>query len=219
MSLTRIQIVNLALDQAGLDTSYQAKARNWLNFVTQKLAGQYNYKFYLETASDVPFVQNITSYNLPADFSKTDTIYRVSSTGTLGDQIFVLESYRFDQYARGLAGDPSLAMVDTEAGVIRFNTLPTSTTATSFRLRYFKKPATLSLDNTDDAVVPDFKDQNVLVQELMQMAYENLDDERFSDKRAEAKDANQKLQRNEFQAVDTGQIDLSHANFVRRRRR
>ncbi len=221
MALDRIGIVNLALDQAGLDSSFQTKARGWLNFVTQKLAEQYNYKFYRTTASDVPYIAGTKTYALPTSpaFQKADTVYRVNSDGSLGDQIFLMDSYRFDQYARGYTGDPTLALIDTKLNTITFNNTPASTTATSYRLTYFMKPAVLSTSNADDAVVPDFIDQNVLIQELMKMAYEHQDDERYQEKNQDALKANQMLQRNQFQATDTGLMDLSHSQFKPRRRR
>jgi len=219
MALDRIGIVNLALDQAGLDTSFQTKARGWLNYVTQSLADNYNYRFYRKVASDVPYLAGVKTYNLPTGFSKIDTIYRVSQDGSLGDQIFVMEPYAFDQYARGYTGDPTLALIDTRLLTITFNNTPSTTTSTSYRLSYFVQPAVLSTNSTDDAVIPDFQDQNVLIQELMKMAYEHQDDDRYLSKKADAKEANQELQRNQFQATDTGVMDLSHAHFKSRRRR
>lgn len=219
MALTRIQLINLALDQSGLDSSYQTKARGWLNHATLKLAKNFNYKFYNKTAAAVPFVAGTVSYSLPTDFLNIDTINRVNSSGVLGDEIFVYESYEFDRYSLNIAGDPSCAMIDDEGGKAVFNTTPATTSSTSYRMRYFRKPTVYSTDNTDDAVVPDFKDQEVLLQELMKFAYENLDDERFPQKVGEALKANQALQRNEVRTSDTGKVQLSNANFVARRRR
>lgn len=220
--LTVIGLVDFALDQAGLDISYRTKGRNWLNYIVNKLSKNNNYKFYNVTAPDVTFLAGQTIYPLPTDFLTTDTIYRVQNqNGALvqGDQIFVLDSYRFDQYSRGLNGDPTLAMVDTENQTIIFNNIPGSTTQTSFRLRYFRKPANYAVDGSDDTDIPDFPSQDTLIEELMKLAYENLDDQRYESKKQDAAKAQRDLQRNETQNIDTNVVDLSHAKFVNRWRR
>lgn len=218
-ALTFGGIIDLALDQAGVDTSYKAKARNWLNYIINTLCAQNNYRFYNKNASAVPFITNQKSYSLPADFDKADTCYRLNSDGSIGTQIFLLEPYRFDQYNRNLSGDPTIGMIDTQAGTIVFNSYPSSSTATSYQLRYFRKPANYALDGSQDTSVPDFPDQTVLVEQLMKMVYENLDDQRYGDKKGDALDAQKKLQRNQFQESDTQVVDLSHEKFVKRWRR
>lgn len=219
MPLTRIALVNQALDQAGLDTSYQAKARGWLNAVTETLAIQNNYNFYRKTATDAALVSGQSNYSLPTDFQKPDSLLRVDSLGNVGSQIFIVDPDRFDMYVRGFNGDPTLATIDIPNLLLKFNGVPTATTAMYYRLSYFRKPTTLSLDSSDDNVIPDFSDQTVLRENLIKWAYENLDDERYPQKSAEAKEANQKLMRNILQTTDTGKMQLSTENFRARRRR
>lgn len=216
-TLTLIGIINLALDQSGVDSSYQTKARTWFNFITNTLSEQNNYKFYNTTATAVPFLTNVRTYPLPATFQKADTCYRLNPDGSMGTQIFIVESYDFDNYLRNVSGDPTLAYIDIGNQNIIFNNLPTSNTSTSYVLRYFRKPTQYAVDGSQDTVIPDFPDQNVLVQELIKMCFKDLDDERYQQQSSDALDAQRKLQRNQFQNEDTGKVDLSHANFVRRR--
>lgn len=209
--------MNQALDQAGLDSSYQAKARGWLNSISETLAFQNNYSFYNKTGAVTALVSGQSSYALPVDFQKIDSVYRSDVNGVLGAEIFVSSNEDFDMYTRGYSGDPTLAVVDYPSLMLKFNSTPSSTTGSYFRIRYYRKPTTLSLDSADDGVIPDFPDQTVLRENLIKWAYENLDDERYPQKEAQAERANQKYMRIVSQETDTGKMNLAPENYRRRR--
>lgn len=217
MALTRIQIVNLALDQSGLDTSFQAKARNWLNFIIQRLSLNQNYNFYRKSV-DTPFVPLQSNYTLPADFQRADTIFFIDNSGNQGNGIYLTDSYKFDQYIRNGVGFPSYAYIDEEDGTLNFNSGPQQVDTQAFRFNYFRAPATLSLDSTDDSVVPDFKDQATLVEELKVMAFDYLDDERATVQRQIADRTTQKYQRLMNQADGNSMMDLNNFTFRATRR-
>lgn len=220
MALTRIGIINLALDQAGLDSSFQTKARNWMNVITTQLSFETRYKFYNKYMTpDTPFVPGQSKYTLPTDYQRSDTIYLINSDGSRGNEIFLVEPYRFDATTYYLNGLPNTAMIDLEGGKIVFNNTPTSTNNSLFRFRYFRKPAVLSTDNTDDAVIPDFESQDVLIQELIKMAFFHQDDDRYQAQKAQVTQSKQEHQRNMYEAESMGQVDLAHAQFRQRWRR
>lgn len=208
MALTRIQIVNQALDQAQLDSSFQAKGRNWLNIIIQKLSLRQNYLFYRVT-QDTLFVPLQTQYNLPSDFQRADTIYFIDSNGNQGNGIYLADSYQFDRWITNADGFPQFAYVKDEDGKLIFNSAPSTVQGQGFRFNYFKKPDALSLDATDDNVVPDFKDQFTLIEELIAMAYEFLDDERYKDKKMDAMKSNVDYQRLLNQTDGNSKMDLN----------
>lgn len=214
MPLTRIDLVNLALSQAQLDSSYQTKARGWLNIVIDKLALRKNYKFYYKTPStDVPFVAGVQEYGLPDDFQRSDSCFIIQN-GQVGTEVLIVEPYRFDQLAFGnITGTPSAAVIKVESQVIRFNTAPSAGNNLSYRLNYYRSPQALTTDSTDDLVVPDFEDQDVLIQELMRWAYEFTDDERYEAKKMDIKEAHRDHQRNMYESDGTGQMDLARDIF------
>lgn len=214
MPLTRIDLVNLALSQAQLDSSYQTKARGWLNVIIDRLALRRNYKFYYKTPStDVPFVAGVQEYALPLDFQRSDSCFLVQN-GQKGNEIMIVEPYRFDQLDIGnVTGNPIAAVIKLETQVIRFNTVPAAGTTCSYRLNYWRSPQALTTDSTDDLVVPDFEDQDILINELMKWAYEFIDDERLGDKKMDIKEAHREHQRNMYESDGTGQIDLARDMF------
>jgi hypothetical protein len=221
MALTRIQIVNLALDQAGLDTSFQAKARNWLNYITKNLSERQNYKFYRKSV-DAPFVVNQTDYDLGSiapDFDRVDGMFYVDSNGVQGRGIFLADAYMFDQYRTNGSGFPYYAYIDEEDNTVKFNSSPASVAGDAFRMFYFREPATLSLDDADDGVIPDYKDQGTLVAELEAMAFKFIDDERYGQQKQEAKQESQTYQRLTSQVDGNSKMDLNSWQFRSNRRR
>lgn len=214
--MTRIEIVNQAIEQAGLDSSFQTKARGWLNIITEKLSIRTDYKFYEKTV-DTTFVVGQKTYALPADYQRGDTIYYIQN-GVTGYAIPIVDSYLFDQYNYGVNGMPSMAYIDQNAGQIVFNSSPTDGTK-QFRLRYYQKPDVLSTSNADDAVIPDFKDQYTLIEELIAMAYEYRDDARYGSKKQEAMKSNMDFQRNMYDSDENSEIPLNKFVFRGNRRR
>lgn len=219
MSMTILKLVDHVLYQSQLDSSYRAKARQWLNIVRLKLANSKDYPFYRKTDSDVVFVAGQNEYSLPTDFLKSDSCFLVDSSGKQGGPIWILEPYRFDPYNRGAYGTPQLAKIDERRSKIVFDSLPSDNTTQKYRFNYFLKPTDYDLTGSDDSSTPDFPDQNVLIQEMMLIALEAEDDERYGNKYQEAEKANQKHQRNMYNSEGTGQMDLSQTHFKNRIRR
>ncbi len=218
MPLSRIALVNHALDMAGLDSSFQAKARNWLNIILEKLSDTTDYRFLNKLQSTATaFSAGVSSYTLPVDFKRADACYWYHSTGQKGGEILVVEPYVFDQVSLGISGFPTHAMIDEFNRYIIFNAAP-STSDKTFKQRYWRTVTPLSLDSTDDAVVPDFNNQDVLIQELIAMCHEHSEDEREMAKKAEVEKAHQKHQRNEGQ-VGASVIDLDRNVFRGRSKR
>lgn len=219
MSMTILKLVDHVLYQSQLDSSYRAKARQWLNIVRLKLANSKDYPFYRTTATDVSFVAGQNEYTLPTDFLKSDSCFVVSSAGKQGEPIWILEPYKFDPYNQGNVGTPRMAKISEGTSKIVFDAVPDTSIDKKYRLNYFRKPADYDLTGSDDTSTPDFPDQNVLIQEMMLIALESQDDERYSNKYQEAEMASKKHQRNMYNSEGTGQMDLSQTHFKNRTRR
>lgn len=218
MALTRIEIVNQALDQAQLDSSFQAKGREWLNIIITKLSLRQNYSFYRMTV-DTDFVVNQVNYILPADYQRPeDPIYYLDSNGRQGNGIKLLDPYRFQPYVSNANGFPSVFKIDDQAGNIVFNSAPSTVQGQKFRFMYFRQPNLLSTSSGADILVPDFEDQWTLMEELKLMAFEYLDDERYAQKKQDVKESNRDYQRLLNQSDGNSMTDLNQWNFRPTRR-
>lgn len=218
MPLTRIQLVDQALEQAGLDTGFRAKGRMWLNIVLEKLSARTNYRFN-RASVDTSFTANTSRYALPADFQRIDTLYYVDANGNQGNMIRISEPYEAEQARTSASGAPQVAWVDDEQDELVFNSAPGTVNGEKFRMSYFKTPATYSLDATDDSQVVDFDDQWTLLEEVKALAYEFAEDEREMQKKAEAKESSRDFQRNMYQSDANSKVDLNAELFRPTRRR
>jgi len=220
--LTLIKLVDEALGQAGLDSSYRAKGRNWLNIALDRLANRYNYRFY-RTSVDVPFVALQKDYNLPADFKRVDTVFYIDANGSQGSQISIREPYEAEPYQQDTAfGIPNIGWIDDQADKIKFSSAPAAVTGEKYRLHYFSDSPSYDTTGSDDSTIPAFDDQWLLMEEIKALAYEWQDDERYPMKKQEAAQANQEFQRNMYQSDAFSRIPLNNELFrstVRRRRR
>lgn len=218
MSFTKLELIDLALNQAQLDSSYRPNARIWLKMIIEKQSKEFKWPFYRKLTPFVPLVANQTSYNIPTDMRRPDEIYLYNSAGQKGSHVPILDSYEFDQTVVGtLTGQPSFAMYDIDTAKIIFNSSPSSTTD-GYKMRYFRNCVSPSTTSSDDGVAPDFDDQNFLVQELMKWAMENLDDERQDKKRQEAKEDLLLSKRQVYENDGTSKFNLQQDTFRKRRR-
>ncbi len=216
MPLTRLQLVTLALDQAQLDSSFVTKANLWLNYILEKLGRRTNFKFYNKNAPDVAFVTGVKDYALPTDFGRADACFLIGPSQEIGAEIPLYEPYVFDPTKNDTSsGNATTAMIDLEAMLIRFNIKPDATAGSnySYRLRYFTTPPQYSLTSSDDNVVPNFQDQEWLLQELIAMAFEFSDDERQQSKKADAKMAQKDFLRNSYESDGVSSVDLDRLVF------
>lgn len=212
MALTNLQLIDLALAQAGLDSSFQATARLWLNHISRTMAERQDYPKFDKQAT-ITFVPAQREYSLPSDFLRADTCYLYKvSTNERGTDILLVNSYMYDKYRISASGNPSFATIDEDNSQIIFNTLPADATQ-SARLRYFREPTAIALDTTDDAATPDFPDQDALLQELQKYALEYLDDPRQSRKGQEAKSTNRDFQKNMYNDDSYSQMPLENTHF------
>jgi len=221
MALNRLQIVDLAIAQAQLDSSYRAQARMWLNVIIDKQSSDFRWPFYNKQAAFTQFVVGSSSYLVPQDYSKSDSIYLYNVDGQRGAEVPIVEPYIFDQSVPGnLTGRPNFAMIDVTNQRIIFNATPgAADSQMGYKLRYFRMPNVLSLDVIDDTAIPDFADQNFLIQELIKWAFENLDDERYSQKAGEAQKNLQDTKRMVYENDGTSNFPLEMNTFRMRRRR
>lgn len=218
MALTRLQIFQHVLDLAQLDSTefYLAKCRLWYKISVEKLALRKDFPFYNKKA-DYSFVANQTAYTLPTDYLRPDACFHVDQNGVQGDEITIREPYQFDPYVTNADGLPFCSMIDADGGNIVFNSASSNPSGKKYRFRYFRKPTDYSLTNSDDGVVPDFEDSDVLIQNMLAIAYEREDDERQNTKKAEAEQASIGHQRNMYNADSSSTLDLSRENFRGRR--
>lgn len=210
--LTRIQMVNEALQQAGLDSSFQDRGRNWVNILLEKLARRTNYKNLRKTV-DTAYLAGQIAYNLPNDFRRIDTMWQIDSSGNQGGIISIREPYEAEKFLTNAQGFPQVVWVDEELGKFQFDSAPASTSGERFRTSYFKSPAQYSLDSADDDVVVEFDDQWTLLEELKALAYEWAEDDREGNKKQEAKEALRDYQRNMFQSDSNSNVPLNQEIF------
>ena len=212
MALTNLQLIDLALSQAGLDSSFQATARLWLNHISTSMAERQDYPKF-DKQEVVPFVVGQREYNLPSDFLRASTCYIFNTTTSeRSSDILIVDSYMFDKHRISADGNPTISTIDENNDQIVFNTIP-GDASFSARLRYFRKPVSIALDTTDDAAIPDFPDQDALIQELQVYALEYLNDPRQSRKKQESKGTNRDFQKNMYNDDSYSQVPLENTHF------
>lgn len=205
--------MDYALNQAQLDSSFRQEARLWYNIVVNKLASYYDYPFY-RTSVSIPYVSGQRAYSLPADFKSADEAYQYDINGNTSIMIPLVDSYMFQQMSTGnVTGNGSVAYVDTQSNEIVLNSAPNPGTNVGIKLFYFRKPVAIALDGSDDASVPDFQDQTLLMEELKAQAFEFRNDDRYMSKKQEIQKANIDFQRNMYQTDSYSNMNLNAVNF------
>lgn len=222
MALTLLQIIDTSLDQAGLDSGFRTKARNWLNIILAKQANDFDWPHWHKQTAYTSLVSGQTAYTLPADFNHADTIYLYQLNNGVyqrGSQIRVYDTYRFDDVDyTALSGLPTSAYIDTINGNLVFNSSPTDSNK-GYKMRYYKDAPSYNTGGSEDSSTPDFPDQNFLIQELVKWMYEFQDDERYGNKKGEAQQDLIQTKRNIFENNSTPQMPLEQFHFTPRRRR
>lgn len=212
MALTNIQLINLSLKQAGLDSSFQTDARTWLNHISRTEALRQDYPKFRKS-SDINFVSGQRAYNLPDDFLRSDMAYMYEvSSGKRGADILIMQDYMFEKYRINASGNPSVAVIDEGNSQIVFNTLPNDTSK-ACRLWYFREPVAIATDSTNDSDIPDFPDQEFLKEKLMEYSYEFLNDNREVKKGAQAQRAKMDYQKNMYNDDSYSQVPLESTHF------
>jgi len=206
--------MDYALGQAQLDSSFRPDARLWYNIIVTRLTDRFDYPFYRKSA-DGTFLVGQKSYALPSDFKRADFCYQTNENGNQGAMIPIVDNYLFEQMNGGsISGPSSVAKIDTAGDLIVFNTSVGSSGSTNgYRLFYFKKPTQVNTDGSNDAAVPDFDDQNTLMEELKAEAFEFRDDQRYGQKKQEAKDSLVQYQRNQYNDDSYSVVPLNAITF------
>lgn len=190
--LTRLQLLTYALDQAQLDSSYLPQARLWLNHYIEKQARNFDWPWFRVVSSAVTMTPGTLSYSLASNYGRSDTLYLYQNAQRV-KQVFIVEPSLFDQYNNNVnsAGFPEVAYIQAASPIfdvsgnqiktLVFNQAPNNSNI-SFVHTWFRRPVFLATTGaqatTDDALVPDFEDQDMLLQEMMKVAFQNIDDDR-----------------------------------------
>lgn len=190
--LTRAQMMAEALNLAGLSADFYGLARVWINTIIETQARDFDWDFYAKTASDTTLVPGTLSYSVPADFCKPNGNMYLIQNSQRGPEIRVVDAQTFNLYKTGTgSGAPRMAMIVTSMGAsgptqaVHFDQV-SSQTNTAFRMPYFRMPTALSTSDSDDTKVPDFLNQNFLIEEIIKYAFKYRDDERYGQQAGES---------------------------------
>jgi hypothetical protein len=220
--MTRAQLMDFVLGQAGLNSDFYTLARGWINQVVLEQARNYDWPFYAKTpASPTAFVSGTYTYSVPSDFARPDRSLYLIQNNTRGAEIPVVDHAEFEARRQNASnGNPTVARIVTSMGtsgpsqVVEFDVVPNN--SSSFRFPYFRLPTELSADNTDDSKIPDFLNQEVLIAETMRLAFEYQDDARFTQKMGEGQ---QKIREAKFNTLnETNPVTPLASNHFRRGR-
>lgn len=216
-SLTQIQIIDLALNQAQLDSSFRSKARTWLQAIINEQAMDFSWPFYRSSTGYVQFIAQQGSYALPTNYKRPDTLYIGTPNEPRGRFCNILEPYEFERVSGGGGGfgTPANAMINVEQMQLVFSQAPSGSDQ-GYTLTYFREPAAITIGTDNQA--PDFRDEPFLIAELIKWAMEFRDDERYQAKSAEASIKNNNAKKNVFHFENSAVIQLGPSFRAGRRR-
>lgn len=221
---TRIQIVDLALTTAQLDSSYRVQGRQMLNILIDKLTRDFNWPFRRISYAAQAF--SATSILLPTNYLKADNLF-LYTQGQKSIEVKIVEPSIFDLAPTGYVGIPQIAMIATanpefsslsQQKNIVFNAIPATGSPYTWQLNYFRSSTDLSTDSADDGVVPDFEDQTVLIEELTAWAMKNADDQRYKDQKTEAGGVTRNAKINTYDFNSDSKMELNSSCFKTGRR-
>jgi hypothetical protein len=220
MPFTVIELCNAALDDAQLDqsSSFQTLAKRYLKFILEDLPKKYDWPVYRIKSANTNLIGGTLSYNLPADFVRSDTCY-LYSNGQKSNEILILEQSEFDRLSSNPnSGVPSIAYIDSKQKKIVFDMSPNGG-GYSYSITYFGSDISIDVSGTTtDTSVPTFDDQMFLLKELTGMLMNYQDDERV---RAQKQEAAQTLAAGKYNIIENNTspgVELSHRFFRAGRR-
>lgn len=168
-------VINRAIEIAQLDSGFLPLARQYFNLSLNDLVTNFDWPYYRSQATDQPFTGAL-SYDLPTDYSRSDTCYLVDSNGN-ATPITIISKYRFDKLKTStITGDPRIAYIDLTNRLIVFNCAPNS--VRYYRLTYFRKPDQIDEQGGDDDQDIDFENPRALIYTIVAMLCDYTDDER-----------------------------------------
>jgi hypothetical protein len=178
-SRTRLQLVTLAVKQAGRGAELYDQGKDLLNLVLRKLAIEAKYPALRKIGTVITLSGGSTTAALPTDFGAgSDHI----AFGPERSRMEELEAQQFfDQggipSTTAGSGRPTAYMVDREAGMYRFNRIPDQ--SYDFLPVYFKMPADLAANSSSaDGQSVWYDNDDTLIELLKTELYVWLNDER-----------------------------------------
>lgn len=177
-SLGRLEIVEVAVKQAGRSAELYAHSKLLLNNLLRNRALSKKYRVLKKIGTTITLVQGADTVDLPTDFGAAfESILPLDGS----QPIIELESADFTERggfhrSGSTTGCPIFCMVDREAGKVRFNCVANK----NFDLQpiYYKLPAPYTLDSTDDNTKVWYEDDEALIEGLIARIYQYTDDPR-----------------------------------------
>ena len=170
-------VVNRAVELAQLDSSFLPLARQYYNLILSDLSSSFNWPYFRVQNSNVLFISGQYKYNLPSDWSRSDTCYLVDSNNNR-KELPIISKYRFDRLNRGgsNSGDPRMCYIDLSNKKIVFDSSPTDTRY--FEFTYFRKPEIVDESGADDAQEIDAESPMYMINKICAFLLDYNDDER-----------------------------------------
>lgn len=191
MAKTLSQLMTEALTQSGLDVnSFEPQCRSWVNTILNTQCRNGSWDYYKKTWADQPFITGQTIYTpLPTDFARPDLNIYLVQFGQRAGLIKMFDRGVWEVMRQQTpTGTPQVCCIEwdytngAQVPSLLFDAVPSLSIPLYFRMPYFRLATEVALDGTDDSKIPDFHDQNFLLEELKKMAFEHQDDERYTQK-------------------------------------
>lgn len=175
-AMTRDEIVNLAIKQAGSDPGLVTTARVWLDNILDRLYEDHKWEFQRKSASG-QLAQGQQSVDLPDDYSDVWNRYGLRLEDSDG-KIIALK-IRDEDYLDlisdpNVEGQPEVAIVDLAE--MTWQPYPLPAKSYTWRLRYKHKPERLATVEPDPR--PLFPNDQLLVEAVYTMVLQFEDDDR-----------------------------------------
>lgn len=170
-------VVNRAVELSQFDSSFLPLARQYYNLIIHDLTVSFNWPYYRVQNPSVPFVSGQLSYNLPADWVRSDTCYLLDNNNNR-KEIPIISKYRFDRLRRGGngTGDPRVCYTDLSNKKVVFDYAPTD--VRYFEFTYFRTPEEVDESGADDANEIDAESPMYMIYKICGMLLDYNDDER-----------------------------------------
>lgn len=180
MSLTRIQIIDEALAQAGRP-DLVSQGRLWLNLFLEKIYKTQDWAWNIE---DSGIVSLTDGGSIPADYWKLKTATLYSTSNVPQNEIIQVRIEEWAELQRGAdsaTGTPIKVWVDEKNGTFNFWPVPAS--SYNWQYFYYSLPTIGTADDdTDDGDVPFWKlHDEILIRAVMLKALYYNDDKRYNE--------------------------------------
>jgi hypothetical protein len=217
MAITVLQVIDAAIGLAQLDQSFRPQGRLYYNLAIREQNRDFDWPYYNKLSDPENFIAGQTEYDLPDDYSRSDTVY-LYANGQRGRQIKMLDKTLFDQLRvpdPATSGSPRICTVDRNAGKLVFECVPGQD---GFIHRYFRKASEIDVNGSNDADVPDFDDETFLIQKIAQWFFDYTDDDRYTRKVSEVDKKLREAKLNVYNIDDNSVVDLNNSVHIPGRR-